>query len=107
MRVSAESGSPCEPVQRISCWSAGTLVEVRGPDEHLLRHLDVAEVARDVHVPAHRAADDAHLAADLDADVDRLLHPVDVRREAGDEDPPLPRRDDLPERLADDALGLR
>ena len=40
-------------------------------------------------------------------DVDRLLHPVDVRGEAGDEDPPVPLRDDLAERLADDALGLR
>ena len=51
-----------------------------------LGHVDVAEVARDVEVLAHRAADDADLAADLDGDVDRLLHPVDVRGERGDED---------------------
>src|SRR5438270_7500889 len=36
---------------------------------------------RDVHVLAHRAADDADLASLLDRDVDRLLHPVDIRRE--------------------------
>ena len=41
----------------------------------------------------------------LDGDVHRLLHPVDVRGEAGDEHAPLPRRDDLAERLADEALG--
>ena len=73
----------------------------------VLGHVDVAEVARDVHVAAHRAADDDDLAAGVDRDVDRLLHPVDVRREARDEHASLPRRDDLPERLADDALGAR
>ena len=42
--------------------------------------------------------------ARLDRDVDRLLHPVDVRRERCDEDAPVLQRDDLPEGLADDAL---
>ena len=107
MRVSADSGSPCEPVQRISCSRARDVVEVGRLDEHVVRHVDVAEVARDVHVAAHRAADDDDLAAGVDADVDRLLHAVDVRREARDEDAAAARRDDLPERLADDALGAR
>ena len=39
------------------------VVEVGGLDEHVLRHVDVAEVARDVHVAAHRPADDDDLAA--------------------------------------------
>jgi len=43
--------------------------------------LDVTEVPRDVQVLAHRAADDAHLAVHRRRHVDRLLHPVDVRRE--------------------------
>ena len=79
-------------------------VEIGRLDEHVLGHLDVAEVARDVHVPAHRPTDDDDLAPGVDSDVDRLLHPVDVRCEARDEDPATADRDDLPERLADDAL---
>jgi hypothetical protein len=70
-----------------------------GPDQGLLGNLDVAEVARDVEVLAHRAADDADLAPDLHGDIDRLLHPVNVRREAGDEDAATALRDDLPEGL--------
>ena len=51
-------------------------------DQDVLRHVEVAERARDVQVLAHRAADDRDLAPDLDRDVDRLLHPVHVRGEA-------------------------
>ena len=47
----------------------------------------------------------ATLRPDLDGDVDRLLHPVDVRRERRDENAARALRDDLPERLADEALG--
>ena len=49
----------------------------------------------------------ATLRPDSIADVCGLLHPVHVRRERRDEDPPGPVRDDHPERLADDALRLR
>ena len=80
------------------------LVELVRPDQRLLRDVDVAEVARDVHVLPHRAPDDRDLAAHLDGDVDRLLHPVDVRREARDQDSALQPRDDLLERLADEPL---
>ena len=83
------------------------LVELGRTDEHAFRNLHVAEVARDVGVLPHRAADDADLASELDGDVDRLLHAVHVRRERRDEDPSLPERKDLSERLADDALRLR
>ena len=54
----------------------------RGLDERVLGHVDVAEVARDVQVLAHRAADDGDLAPDSIGDVGRLLHAVDVRGEA-------------------------
>ena len=81
------------------------LVELGRLHECVLRHLDIPEVAGDVHVAPHRTADDDNLAAGVDADLDRLLHAVDVRREARDENAPAARRDDLPERLADDALA--
>src|SRR5438270_550381 len=77
------------------------------PHEDAPGAVHVAEVARDVRVLAHRAADAADLAPDLHRDVDRLLHPVDVGGERGDEDAALPLRDDLPEGLADDPLGGR
>ena len=60
-----------------------------GVDERVLRERDVAEVARDVEVLAHRAADDDDLAPALDRDVGGLLHAVDVRGERRDEDLPV------------------
>ena len=81
------------------------LLELPRPDERVVGRLEVAEIPRDVEVLPHRAADDADLASGLDGDVDGLLHPVDVRGEARHEHAPLPRRDDLAERLADEALG--
>jgi hypothetical protein len=80
------------------------LLQLVRPDQRLLRHLDVAEVPGDVHVLAHRAADHANLATDVDGDVDRLLHPVDVGGERGDEDAAGTGRDQLAEGLADEPL---
>jgi hypothetical protein len=101
MRVNADSGSPWLPVHRISCSFGGSSSRSCG------RHVHVAEVARDVRVLAHRAPHDANLAPEADRDVDRLLHAVHVRGERRDEDAPLPQREDLPERLADDPFGRR
>src|SRR5947209_20625498 len=83
------------------------LVELWRTDEHAFGNLHVAEVARDVGVLPHRAADDADLASELDGDIDGLLHAVHVRCERRDEDPALAQRKDLPEGLPDDALRLR
>src|SRR5439155_12309484 len=81
------------------------LVELVGPDHEVVaRNLDVAEVAGDVEVLAHRAPDDRDLPPDLRGDVDRLLHPVHVRGERRDEDAALAPRNDLAERLSDEAL---
>src|SRR5262249_11988990 len=82
----------------------GSLVRV---DDRVLREGDVAEVARDVEVLAHRAPDDDHLPAALDGDVRRLLHAVDVRREGGDEDLPAAEGEDRAERLAHEPLRPR
>jgi hypothetical protein len=83
------------------------LVELRRPHEHVVRNVHVAEVARDVDVLAHRAAHDADLPAHGDGDIDRLLHPVDVRSERRYEHTPLAQRHDLPECFPDDALRRR
>ena len=94
-------------MQRIIVSSGAELGENVGLDEDVLRHVDVAEVPRDVDVLAERAADEAHLAPVLERDVDRLLHAVDVGGERCDEDAAAPLRDDLAEDLPDRALGLR
>ena len=46
----------------------------------------------------------ATLRPNCDGDVDRLLHPVDVRCERGDEDAARAQRDQRAERLADEPL---
>ena len=86
--------------------AARQLGELVRPQDRVLGDVHVAEVARDVRVLPHRAADERDLAPAVDPDVGRLLHPVHVRGERGDEDPALAAREDLAERLAHDALGL-
>ena len=80
------------------------LVELGRADEDVLGHVYVTQVAGDVQVLAHRAADDADLATDLDRDIGRLLHPVHVGRERGDENASGALRDDLAESLAHQPL---
>jgi len=72
----------------------------------VLGDVHVAEVARDVRVLLHRASDERDLAPAVDANVNRLLHAMDIRCERRNEDAPLAAREDLGERLADDLLGL-
>ena len=73
-------------------------------DDRVFGERDVPEVARDVDVLAHRAADDDDLPPALHGHVGGLLHTVDVRGERGDEDLPLPQREDRAERLTHEAL---
>src|SRR5918994_401568 len=75
--------------------------------QHAFGDVHVPEVARDVRVLPHRTSDDRNLAPRLDGHVDRLLHAMHVRRERGDEHATAAQRDDLAERLADDALRRR
>ena len=76
------------------------------PQDGVVRHVHVPEVARDVRVLAHRAAHECDLPPAGDPCVDRLLHAVDVRRERGHENPSGAAREDLAERLADDPFRL-
>ena len=86
--------------------AARQLGELVRPQDRLLGDVHVAETPRDVRVLPHRAADERNLPSAVDGDIGRLLHPVHVRREGGDEDPALPAREDLAEGLADHALRL-
>jgi hypothetical protein len=71
------------------------VVDLPRRHELALRHLDVAELAPDVDVLAHRAADERDLAPERARSVDDLLDAVDVRGEAGDDDPSLAAGEDL------------
>ena len=75
-----------------------------GGDDRLLGDVDVAEVAGDVEVLAHRAPNDGDLAAALDRHVRGLLHAVDVRREAGHEDSSRTQGKERAKGLADEPL---
>ena len=76
-------------------------------DEDVLRHVQVSEVARDVDVLTEGAPDQANLALVLERYVDRLLHPVHVGGEGGDQNASLALGDDLTEDLAHGLLGQR
>ena len=65
-----------------------------------------AELEGDADVLQHRAAQERDLAAARDGGVGELLDAVDVAREAGDDDPPTPlRQEDPAQGLADAALA--
>ena len=75
-------------------------------DQRALRDLRVAEVAGDVEVPHHRAADHADLAPAPLGGIDHLLQPVDVRGERGYDHPARRIAHDAAQRGGDDLLAL-
>ncbi len=83
------------------------LVEVGRLDQRALLDVGVAQVARDVEVLDHRAADDGDLAAAGLGGVDDALQAVDVRREARHDHAAGRVADDALERGCDELLGLR
>src|SRR5205823_6252723 len=107
MIVRNSSALPCPETCRGAISWCSTSAQALGLEDGAVRNLHEAEVPGDVRVLAHRAPDDRDAAPQIDADVDRLLHAVHVRRERGDEDAPGPQRKDLAECFADDALRLR
>ena len=95
MRRSALSGSPCDPVETIDELLVGPVVELARRDEQAVRApCDVLSERADVDVLAHRAADEADLAPERGRGVDDLLHAVDVRGEARDDDAALAAPED-------------
>ena len=108
MRVIADSGSPWLPVQRMSCSLGRQLGEVLRAQDHLVGNVHVAEVARDVRGSCAssgrrtrpcgrtrcRRRSACCIRCTFDANDEMRIRPV-------------PRREDLAERLADDALRLR
>ena len=67
----------------------------------------MAEHAADVHVLAHRPADERDLSAELARRVHHLLHAVDVGGEAGDDDATLAAGEDLNEPRPNRGFGER
>ena len=106
-------GHPAQRRQRLALGArgddhellVGPLVDLAQRHEHALGHVDVAQRAPDVHVLAHRAADERDLAPERRGRVDDLLHAVDVRREAGDDDPALAALEDALEVRPDGRLA--
>ena len=86
IRRSADSGSPWLPVVSITSRSSGKLSISFGDTSRPSGTCGVAELARDVEVLAHRAADHGDPAVERDGGVDHLLEPVHVGRERGDHD---------------------
>ena len=91
----------------ITSFSSANCSISRGGTQHPLRDVDVAERAADVDVLAHRAPDQRDLAVVRRGGVDDLLDAVDVRREAGDDDPARAAREHALEVRADDRLAGR
>ena len=87
MRDSADSGSPCEPVEISSTRRDGQLLGELEVDEQAVGHVQQPELAGDLHVAHHRAADQRDLPLGCHGGVEHLLHAVHVRGEAGDDDP--------------------
>ena len=80
IRDSADSGSPCEPVEMSTTCSGGQASISRASTMRSAGTAQVAEVARDPHVAHHRPADEGDLSAVRLSDVEHLLDPVHVAR---------------------------
>ena len=108
IRDSADIGSPCDPVQTRTTSPGGMPSASRGSTSSPPRTdgtLQVAEVARDTHVPHHGAAHEGHPAAVRGGRVQHLLHPVHVAGEAGHDDPLLGLREHLVQHRGDVTLA--
>ena len=87
IRASAESGSPCEPVETMHQLLVGQLHRLVQLDEQTVGHVEEAQLGGQPHVAHHRAADQADPPPVRGGGVEHLLHPVHVAGEAGDDDP--------------------
>jgi hypothetical protein len=85
----------------------GPVVELARREQDPLGDRDVAQRAPDVDVLAHGAPDERHLAPERRGRVHHLLDAVDVRRERGDDDPPLAAQEDVLQVGADRRLAGR
>ena len=107
MRTSAESGSPCAPVQRIASSLSGMRSCSFGVTNMPGWHVQVAELLGDLDVLEHRPPDDEAAPSACLRGVDRLLQSRDVGRERRHQDPALRRREDGRESLTDGPLARR
>ena len=106
MRDSADIGSPCEPVREAQHVLRGIVADVASRESARRREsADSRAAARSREFCDHAAADERDLAIELRREVDEDLHPVDARREGGDDQPAGRAGEDLLERVDD--LELR
>ena len=84
---SALIGSPCEPVQMMHTSPGGVPRRLLDVDDRVRGDVDEAALARHRHVLHHRPPDERDLAPVRDRGLRDLLHPVQVRREARDDEP--------------------
>ena len=107
IRDSADSGSPCDPVEMITT-SAGRKLSISRWSIRVLRGtLRIAEIPSHGHVAHHRAPDVDDLAAMGDGCVQDLLNAVHVRGEAGHDDPLSAASEHALEGGTDVSLGCR
>ena len=88
IRPSALIGSPCEPVDISTMLVRRQRRRLIDADDQPGRDAQQAEVAGDAHVAHHGPADEGDIAAVLLRRVEHLLHPVHMRGERRDDDPP-------------------
>ena len=82
----------------------GKVLDLLRRDQQPVGSVGDPEVAGDVEVLAHRAANECDSPVERHAGVDHLLHAVDVGGEAGDDDPALAARELLQQRRPDGRL---
>ena len=83
------------------------VLDLPGLDQQPVGGVRDPEVRGDVEVLPHRTADEGDLATELVGGVDDLLDAMDVRGEAGDDDPPVRPRERLQQRGPDARLRRR
>ncbi len=83
------------------------LVDVFEPDRQPLGDVEIAKLARELHDVRQRATEERDLAVEALRLIDHLLDARHVGGERRDDDAAFGTREDVGERLADDALGER
>ena len=107
MRLSTLVGSPWLPVDSSTTLFGRQVVDLAHVDDAALGHVHEAQLARDLQVLLHAAADHRRLASELVRRAHHLAQSADVRGERRHQHPPRRLRDELLERFAHARLRRR